>query len=201
MRHHRRRLQNERIGEGRWTVDGRNIGRWWPNLAARRIAKRTSSRRMDSRTGDSHTADHQISGEPAYPAGTHERDKHNALPFHCKASNRNPRPSGCVRTVRIQHCQRRIPHGGGRGDVRNVGTKAGYVIFKVESEDGGPLSTVDAGGRFLDVSDGLAPDMLTAEVRKVKPWPGTGSAQSFASMAWSLKPEGPWNTSEHGLRS
>ena len=80
----------------------------------------------------------------------------------------------------------------GQGDVRNVGTKPGHVIFKVEADDGGPLSSVDAGGRFLDLSDGLAPDKLTAEVRKVKPWPETGSAQSSASLSWSLKPEGPW---------
>ena len=48
-----------------------------------------------------------------------------------------------------------------------------------------------AGGRFLDLSQGLAPDKFTAEVRKVTPVPSTHAA---ASIAWSRSPEGPYQT-------
>ena len=48
------------------------------------------------------------------------------------------------------------------------------------------------GGRFLDLRDGLAPDKLTAEVRKVTPWPSKNAPEPAARIAWSTKPEGPY---------
>jgi len=55
----------------------------------------------------------------------------------------------------------------------------------------GPLTGVDAGARFLDLSNGLAPDKFTAEVRKVAAIPDTHAA---ASISWSKSPDGPFQT-------
>ncbi len=60
-------------------------------------------------------------------------------------------------------------------------------IFKLT----GPLEGFDAGARFLDLSDGFAPDKFTAEVRKVAAIPATHAA---ASIAWSKSPDGPFQT-------
>lgn len=65
--------------------------------------------------------------------------------------------------------------------------KPGELIFRVL----GPLNAVDAGARFLDLSDGLAPDKFTAEVRKVAALPSTNAA---ASIAWSKSADGPFQT-------
>ena len=67
---------------------------------------------------------------------------------------------------------------------------AGFV-FRVASVDGKPLTGFDAGGRFLDLSHGLAPDKFTAEVRPVQP---LASEHAAASIAWSQSPDGPFRT-------
>jgi len=67
---------------------------------------------------------------------------------------------------------------------------AGFV-FRVASVDGKPLTDFDAGGRFLDLSHGLAPDKFTAEVRPVQP---LASEHAAASIAWGLSPDGPFRT-------
>jgi hypothetical protein len=82
----------------------------------------------------------------------------------------------------------------GQGWVRNRGNEPGVVVFKLQSTDGSPLSSFDVGGRFLDLRGGLAPDKLTAEVRKVTSWPDNVLQRPSASLAWSLKPDGPWKT-------
>ena len=65
--------------------------------------------------------------------------------------------------------------------------KPGELIFRLP----GPLTGIDAGARFLDLSNGLAPDKFTAEVRKVDAIPATHAA---ASIAWSDSPGGPFQT-------
>jgi hypothetical protein len=62
-------------------------------------------------------------------------------------------------------------------------------IFRVEGDGSLPIVAVDAGGRFLDLGGGLAPDKFTAEVRKVAPVPARHPA---ASIAWSASPNGPY---------
>jgi hypothetical protein len=79
----------------------------------------------------------------------------------------------------------------GQGFVRNKKPGVGVVTFVIEAQD---LTGFDAGGRFLDLRDGLAPDKLTAEVRKVEPWPAKGRPAPQASIAWSTTREGPWQT-------
>ncbi len=74
-----------------------------------------------------------------------------------------------------------IPQAGGAGDL----------LFRIAGQDGAPLTGFDAGGRFLDLSGGLAPDKFTAEVRRVTPLP---ARQPAASIAWSRSPDGPFET-------
>lgn len=83
---------------------------------------------------------------------------------------------------------------GGQGFVVNTGASTGEVIFALADPHGGTLSGFDAGGRFLDLRDGLAPDKFTAEVRKVDPWTSYAKAPANASLAWSTAPDGPWKT-------
>ncbi|MBP1602742.1 MAG: putative domain lipoprotein [Acidobacteria bacterium] len=66
------------------------------------------------------------------------------------------------------------------------------IIFELAAPDGSPLSSFDAGSRFLDLRDGLAPDKLTAETRRTslggQSQNEAGSAQ--ASLAWSVSMTG-----------
>jgi hypothetical protein len=61
------------------------------------------------------------------------------------------------------------------------------ITFRVRA----PLTSVHAGGRFLNLSTGIAPDKYTAEVRKVDPLP---ARHPEASLAWSTSPHGPFQT-------
>jgi hypothetical protein len=83
--------------------------------------------------------------------------------------------------------------GAGQGYVRNETQSAGAVAFELSNADGSEIVALDAGGRFLDLRDGLAPDKLTAEVRKVTPWPAAGAPGPKASLSWALHREGPYN--------
>ena len=72
--------------------------------------------------------------------------------------------------------------------------KTAEVVFELTAPDGSPLSGFDAGSRFLDLRDGLAPDKLTAETRKT----GFGSRSESesgaaeASVAWSASLAGKY---------
>ncbi len=79
----------------------------------------------------------------------------------------------------------------GQGYWIAAGPGPAEFVFHLESSDRAPLTGFDAGGRFLDLSTGLAPDKFTAEVRKVPPLPSTNAA---ASLAWSKSPDGPFET-------
>jgi hypothetical protein len=82
----------------------------------------------------------------------------------------------------------------GQSLVRNTASGPATVTFLLEASGGSPVSGFDAGGRFLDLRDGLAPDKLTAEVRRVTPWPAADAPPPSASIAWSLNADGPWQT-------
>jgi hypothetical protein len=68
--------------------------------------------------------------------------------------------------------------------------KPGTVLLEISSPDGQPLTGFDAGGRFLDIREGLAPDKLTAETRKT----AVRLAAKAASLEWSLSPAGKFQT-------
>jgi hypothetical protein len=82
----------------------------------------------------------------------------------------------------------------GQGYLVNTPGTYGQMIFALSPVTAGDLSGFDAGGRFLDLRNGLAPDKLTAELRHVAPWPTTADVPQTASIAWSKKPNGPWTT-------
>jgi hypothetical protein len=82
----------------------------------------------------------------------------------------------------------------GQGYLVNTPGTYGQMIFALSPTTAGELSGFDAGGRFLDLRNGLAPDKMTAELRHVVPWPTEANAPQTASIAWSTKPNGPWIT-------
>jgi hypothetical protein len=81
----------------------------------------------------------------------------------------------------------------GQGYWVNDGDHAGEVIFEVGA-DGRVLSGFDVGGRFLDLTGGIAPNKFTAEIRHVTPWPANRQGPGSASIAWSTSSHGPWKT-------
>jgi hypothetical protein len=81
---------------------------------------------------------------------------------------------------------------GGQGYVINHGSKPGEVILEVAAQKNGDLTGFDAGGRFLDLRQGIAPNKLTAEVRQVTPWPSKTAGPGAASISWSTSSKGPW---------
>jgi hypothetical protein len=66
--------------------------------------------------------------------------------------------------------------------------KTGEAVYALEA-DGSLLTGFDAGGRFLDLRDGLAPDKLTAETRHS----GITTSAGEASISWSLSPGAPFH--------
>jgi hypothetical protein len=82
----------------------------------------------------------------------------------------------------------------GQGYWQNEGDQLGEIVLPVAADGNTPLSGLSVGGRFLDLRLGLAPDKLTAEVRKVAAWPSDASSPSSANIAWSHTPKGPWTT-------
>ena len=71
--------------------------------------------------------------------------------------------------------------------------KPAEVIFELDAAEGGVISGFDAGGRFLDIRSGEAPDKLTAEVRKTDYESSVPPGERTASLAWALHPVGPYS--------
>ena len=82
----------------------------------------------------------------------------------------------------------------GQGYILNQKTEPGEVVIPLAAPENDEISSLDIGGRFLDLRDGLAPDKFTAEVRKVAPWPGADAPAPTASIAWSTNENGPFQT-------
>ena len=92
--------------------------------------------------------------------------------------------------LKINHAQ--YSGSNGQGYVLNQGSEPGEITFVLAAPDGHELTGFDAGGRFLDLRDGLAPDKLTAEVRRIVPWPSRNASAPAAQIAWSASPNGPY---------
>jgi len=71
------------------------------------------------------------------------------------------------------------------------------VVVELAAPGGKVLSGFDAGGRFLDIRQGEAPDKLTAEVRKTAYETDVPPDKRTASLAWSLTPDGPFTELWH----
>ncbi len=77
----------------------------------------------------------------------------------------------------------------GQGYIVNKNSQSGEITFALKSNDH-ELSGFEAGGRFLDLRQGWAPNKLTAETRAVEPWPFKAAPAPTASISWSLAPNG-----------
>jgi hypothetical protein len=83
----------------------------------------------------------------------------------------------------------------GQGFLLASSPAQGEVIFEVKNPDGSPLSGFEAGGRFLDIRDGLAPDKLTAEVRRLQlKLDGATDAPRLGRLEWSASLDGPFQS-------
>jgi hypothetical protein len=65
--------------------------------------------------------------------------------------------------------------------------RSASVVFALAAPSGAVLAGFDAGGRFLDIRGGLAPDKFTAGFRKTKVDLKGGAPE--ASLEWSLAPD------------
>ena len=70
--------------------------------------------------------------------------------------------------------------------------KPASMVFELTMPDGEAITGFDAGGRFLDLRDGLAPEKLTAEVRHSALAGDKSDSQVAASLEWSTSPAGPF---------
>jgi len=80
---------------------------------------------------------------------------------------------------------------GAQGFWLPAGPGAAEFVFRLTDTGGGAVVGIDAGGRFLDLTRGIAPDKFTAETRPVAP---VAAKQPAASIAWSALPDGPFET-------
>jgi len=83
----------------------------------------------------------------------------------------------------------------GQGFLLASSPDPGEIIFELKNPDGSPLSGFEAGGRFLDIRDGLAPDKLTAEVRRLQlKLDGATDAPRLGRLEWSALLDGPYQS-------
>ena len=83
----------------------------------------------------------------------------------------------------------------GQGFLLASSSTQGEVIFELGNPDGSPLKGFQAGGRFLDLRDGLAPDKLTAEVRRLQlKLEGATDAPRLGRLEWSTSLDEPYQS-------
>jgi hypothetical protein len=71
------------------------------------------------------------------------------------------------------------------------------VVFELTAPGGVSISGFDAGGRFLDIRNGEAPDKFTAEVRRTAYEAEVPPDHRKAWLGWSLSPKGPYTELWH----
>jgi hypothetical protein len=76
----------------------------------------------------------------------------------------------------------------GQGLLRPLPGKNGEAIYALEA-DGDQLTGFEAGARFLDLRNGLAPNKLTAETRHTT----VVTQKGTAALSWSTNPNGPFH--------
>ncbi len=85
----------------------------------------------------------------------------------------------------------KVVNEGGQMFVWPSNGQTASVLFELSSVDGAQLEGFDAGARFLDLRDGLAPDKFTAETRS-SALADRPAEDAQASLAWSTSPLGPF---------
>jgi hypothetical protein len=68
------------------------------------------------------------------------------------------------------------------------GSEPGEVIIELSNPSGAALAGFEAGVRFLDLRNGIAPDKLTAETRPTK----LASTSPAASISWATRLDGEY---------
>jgi hypothetical protein len=81
----------------------------------------------------------------------------------------------------------------GQGFLLASSRSQGEVIFELKNPEGSPLSGFEAGGRFMEIRDGLAPDKLTAEVRRLQ-LKLEHAADAAGQLEWSASQAGPFES-------
>lgn len=115
---------------------------------------------------------------PALVAGRNELDYEGGPARFDRAVDVPPRPLNA----------RYDSSDGSQGYWVSKGDGPAELLFRVRADE--PLQTVRAGARFMDLSNGLAPDKFTAEVRRVAR--SAGAADRVASIARSRSADGPF---------
>jgi hypothetical protein len=120
----------------------------------------------------------------------------NELEYHAAKEERFEMP---VDGTRLNDYDAIVKHAeyiseAGQGYYVNTGSDLASIVLPVQTADKRAFTGFDAGGRFLDLQSGFAPDKLTAEVRKITPWPQIAEGTPTAEISWSLHPEGPFTT-------
>jgi len=75
--------------------------------------------------------------------------------------------------------------------------KPAAVVFELAAPGGAFISGFDAGGRFLDIRNGEAPDKFTAEVRGTAYEAEVPPEHRKAWLEWSVSPDGPYTELWH----
>ena len=84
-----------------------------------------------------------------------------------------------------------------QGFLTAVDTKPADLVLEIGAPNSAPISGFDAGGRFLDIRNGEAPDKLTAEVRRTAYRSEVPPEHRKAWLEWALSPEGPYTVLWH----
>lgn len=121
---------------------------------------------------------------------------HNELRYHAGRMVRSELPVRADRLTGFATNMMNVRFEGsdGQGYLVSRAAQRGEIVLPVEAPDGRDFRSVDLGGRFLDLRDGLAPDKFTAEVRHVTPWRAKNAPAPAADLSWALTRAGPYHT-------
>jgi len=126
---------------------------------------------------------------PALDSGTNElvyragaREERREVPVRLDVVERFARRAENVQFVEEQ----------AQGFLAPRDAKPAEVTFELDAPEGGEIAGFTAGGRFLDMRNGEAPDKLTAEVRKTAWASNVRPEERTASLAWATNPDGPY---------
>jgi hypothetical protein len=79
-----------------------------------------------------------------------------------------------------------------QGFLAPRGVAPAEITFELRAPGGESVAGFEAGGRFLDIRNGEAPDKFTAEVRRTGYESTVPPGERRASLAWATEPEGPY---------
>jgi hypothetical protein len=109
----------------------------------------------------------------------------NRFTYAAGAATEREEIAGVLTKAKLQDMER-IDESG-QSLLRPISQKTGEAIFALSREDR-PLVGFDAGARFLELRNGLAPDKLTAETRHTAITTSPGKA----TISWSTSLTGPF---------